>query len=71
MADPEDWIDPLNGYAYDSFNPDALMQATVRNGQIELPGGASYKVLVLPQPHPMSPTAKRMTPAVAKKILLN
>ena len=28
MADPEDWIDPLNGYAYDSFNPDALMMMT-------------------------------------------
>ena len=25
MADPEDWIDPLNGYAYDCFNPDVLM----------------------------------------------
>lgn len=68
MADPENWIDPLHGYAYDCFNPDVLMQATVRNGRVELPGGASYKVLVLPQPHPMSPTAKRMTPAVAKKI---
>ncbi|HEX6427503.1 MAG TPA: glycosyl hydrolase, partial [Niastella sp.] len=68
MADPENWIDPLHGYAYDCFNPDVLMQATVRNGRVEFPGGASYKVLVLPQPHPLSPTAKRMTPAVAKKI---
>ena len=33
MADPEDWIDPLNGYAYDSFNPDVLMRMTVKNGQ--------------------------------------
>jgi hypothetical protein len=68
MADPENWIDPLHGYAYDCINPDALLKAAVRNGHIELPGGASYKVLVLPQPHPMSPTAKRMTPAVIKKI---
>ena len=68
MADPENWIDPLHGYAYDCINPDALMKASVRNGRIELPGGASYKLLVLPQPHSMSPTAKRMTPAVAKKI---
>ncbi|WP_207514144.1 glycosyl hydrolase [Longitalea luteola] len=68
MADPEDWIDPLQGYAYDCFNPDVLMKATVRNGRVEFPGGASYKILVLPQPHPMSPVNKRMTPAVAKKI---
>ena len=68
MADPEKWIDPLHGYAYDCFNPDVLMQATVNNGRVAFPGGASYKVLVLPQPHPMSPVAKRMTPAVIKKI---
>ena len=68
MADPEKWIDPLHGYAYDCFNPDVLLKATVRNGRVEFPGGASYAVLVLPQPHPMSPVAKYMTPAVAKKI---
>jgi hypothetical protein len=68
MADPEKWVDPLHGYAYDCFNPDVLMQATVRNGRVAFPGGASYKVLVLPQPHPLSPVAKRMMPAVIKKI---
>ncbi len=67
MADPENWVDPLHGYTYDCFNPDVLLQATVRNGRVEFPGGASYKVLVLPQPHPLSPVAKRMTPAVIKK----
>jgi hypothetical protein len=68
MADPENWIDPLQGYAYDSFNPDVLLQATVRNGRVELPGGASYKILVLPQPHPLSLQKKYMTPAIANKI---
>ena len=68
MADPENWIDPLHGYAYDSFNPDVLLQATVRNGRVEFPGGASYRVLVLPQAHPMSPNKKIMTPVIAKKI---
>lgn len=48
MADPEDWIDPLRGYKYDSFNRDVLLQyAKVRNGRIELPGGASYGLPVL------------------------
>jgi hypothetical protein len=67
IADPQQWIDPLHGYAYDSFNPDALQKATVRNGRIELPGGASYKVLVLPAAHSMMPDNK-LSPAAAKKI---
>ena len=55
MADPEDWIDPLNGYAYDSFNPDVLMTMKVVNGRVVTPGGASYAVLVIPGKHPMNP----------------
>jgi hypothetical protein len=55
MADPEDWIDPLHGYAYDSFNPDVLRLAAVKNGRIELPGGASYGLLVVPLPNKLSP----------------
>ena len=74
MADPEDWADALNGYAYDSFNPDALLHgASVKNGRIVLPGGASYAMLVVPYGHPMQPNAGYMSVAVAKKIqqLLN
>jgi hypothetical protein len=69
MADPENWVDPLNGYAYDSFNPDALMMMAVKNGRIVLPGGASYSILVLPGKHPMHPNTGLMSVAVAKKIL--
>ncbi|MBC2605234.1 DNA-binding protein [Pelagicoccus albus] len=55
MADPEDWIDPLRGYAYDSINRDALLRlATVEDGRIVLPGGGSYAVLVVPQERPMA-----------------
>ena len=51
MADPEKWINPLRGYSYDSMNKDALLRlARVENGRLVLPGGASYKVLVLPMP---------------------
>ena len=60
MTDPADWIDPLHGYAFDSFNPDALFRlATVHNGRIELPGGASYACLVIPGP---------TSPAAAKRL---
>ena len=44
----EDWINPLNGYAYDSFNKEVLLQARGENGQLVFPSGASYKELLLP-----------------------
>ncbi len=69
MADPEDWIDPLNGYTYDSFNPDALMMMKVQNGRVVLPGGASYAVLVFPDVHQMNPNNHLMSLKVARKIL--
>lgn len=69
MADPEKWIDPLNGYSYDSFNPDALELATVKNGRIVMPGGASYAMLVIPGRHPMHPNSSLMSVAVARKVL--
>lgn len=70
MADPADWIDPLHGYAFDSFNPDALLHlATVRDGRIELPGGASYGLLVLPGATPMNPDPGAVSAAVALRLL--
>jgi hypothetical protein len=69
MADPEDWIDPLRGYKYDSFNRDALLRfARVRKGRIELPGGASYGLLVIPASRKMSPEGNLMTPGVALRL---
>jgi hypothetical protein len=69
LPDPVDWVDPLRGYAYDSINRDALLRlATVREGRIELPGGASYAVLVLPAARPMSPEGDRMSPEVAARL---
>jgi hypothetical protein len=70
MADPEDWIDPLNGYAYDSFNPDALLRlASVKNGRIVLPGGASYATMVIPGKNVMQPNGGLMSLPIAKKLL--
>ena len=68
MADPEQWVDPLRGYAYDSFNRDALLRlAKAENGRMVLPGGASYRVLVVPGSHPMNPE-NPMSDAVRAKI---
>lgn len=69
MADPEDWIDPLNGYAYDSFNPDILLQMKVVNGRVVTPGGASYALLVFPAKHPLNPNSLWLTKKVAVKII--
>lgn len=69
MADPEDWTDALNGYSYDSFNKDALLRLVrTENGRMVLPGGASYRVLVLPKPHALSPDCSYMSVEVATKI---
>lgn len=44
-----DWVNPLNGYAYDSFNQDVLMHhSRARDGLMVLDGGANYRVLVVP-----------------------
>nr|WP_294895606.1 glycosyl hydrolase [uncultured Pedobacter sp.] len=52
----EDWVNPLNGYAYDSFNPDALQNAFVENGRVKFSkNGVAYKILVLPIENVMNP----------------
>jgi hypothetical protein len=62
-------VDPLHGYAYDSFNKDALLRlAKVENGRIVLPGGASYSLLVVPGAQKMNPDSTSMSPEVAKKL---
>lgn len=71
MADPENWIDPLNGYAYDSFNKDVLLnRAKVESGRVVLSGGASYAVLVVPGNRKMSPRGgEQMSLSVARKLV--
>ncbi len=44
------------GYDFDGCSPNILMtRAEVRNGRIVFPGGASYRLLVLPQCETMTP----------------
>lgn len=68
MADPEKWINPMRGYNYDSMNKDALLRlATVKDGRIEMPGGSSYRVLVLPLAHQLMPDTT-LSPEVRSKV---
>ena len=70
LTDALDWLDPLNGYAYDSFNKDAFLRlASVKNGRIVLPGGASYGLLVIPGARKMDPEGNKMSLEVARKML--
>ncbi len=61
--------DPLNGYSYDSFSPDALLMMKVKDGRVVLPGGATYAVLVFPDDYPMNSNSHSMSLVVARKIL--
>ncbi|GAB3917599.1 glycosyl hydrolase [Mucilaginibacter boryungensis] len=67
MEVAETFTDPLRGYAYDSMNKDALLTATVKNGRVVLPGGASYGVLVIPAADKMNPIGK-LSARVSDKI---
>ena len=67
IADPKDWINPLNGYQYDSFNPDVLLNSvSVKNKEIVLPNGATYKVLVVPQDKLVGEDARRKIEKIRK-----
>jgi hypothetical protein len=56
LALTPDWVNPLRGYSYDTFNPDMLFRlGKSENGRLNLPGGASYGLLVLPLASPLAP----------------
>ncbi len=43
------------GYNFDGCAPETLLKATVRNKQLVLPGGTTYRVLVLPETGTITP----------------
>lgn len=56
MYNPVDWVDPLRGYAYDSFNPHALLNAArVEAGTVVFSDHSTYRVLVVPGKHLLNP----------------
>jgi hypothetical protein len=69
IADPENWVDPLNGYAYDSYNKDALMRLTsVKDGRLTLSTGGDYRMLIIPGAHKMSPNKNMLSDEAAARI---
>ncbi|WP_420146814.1 glycosyl hydrolase, partial [Spirosoma sp.] len=70
MADPENWVNPLRGYAFDSFNPDALTTlAKVQNGKVSFAPETSYSLLVLPRQHPLQLNNAFATPETLAKLV--
>ena len=55
MTKAEDWINPLHGYKYDSFNHDVLRGMRVEDGEVVTRDGMRYKALVIPQARKMNP----------------
>ena len=56
-----DTIPDRKGYNFDGCSPGQLYKATVKDNKIVFPGGATYRLLVLP-------SFQTMTPALLKKI---
>lgn len=69
MADPEAWVNPLRGYAYDSFNPDVLSTAAVKNGEVVFASGTAYKILIFPGDMKMNPNYQYISYETVKKLL--
>ena len=57
----EEPIRDRRGYNFDGCSPAQLLTAAVRGNMIVFPGGASYKIMVMP-------AVKTMTPALLEKI---
>lgn len=70
MADPEKWVNALRGYAYDSFNPDALANsAKVINGKVQFTEGTAYPILVFPSGMKLNPNSDKIAPKTLEKLL--
>lgn len=57
----QDFLPDRKGYNFDGCSPSQMLKATVKNGKIAFPSGASYSLLVLPK-------TETMTPALVSKI---
>lgn len=51
----DDFLPDRKGYNFSGVAPSQLMRATVKNGKIVFPSGASFNILVLPKVETMTP----------------
>ncbi|WP_435132746.1 glycosyl hydrolase [Formosa sp. A9] len=55
-TDLSQWVNALNGYKYDSFNSDVLLNAEVKDGKVVFKDALAYNFLVFPDARKMMPT---------------
>ena len=67
-TDLSQWVNALNGYKYDSFNSDVLMNAEVVNGKVVFRNALTYNFLVFPDSRKMMPT-NMLSLEVAEKMV--
>jgi len=68
-TDLSQWVNAMNGYQYDSFNADVLLNnAKVVNGKVVFSNSIEYGALLFPGSHKMAPN-KMISLAVVEKIL--
>ena len=68
-TDLSQWVNAMNGYQYDSFNADVLLNnAKVEKGKVVFSNSIEYGALLFPGSHKMAPN-KMISLAVAQKIL--
>jgi hypothetical protein len=68
-TDLSQWVNAMNGYHYDSFNADVLLNnAKVENGKVVFSESIQYGALLFPGSHKMAPN-KIISLEVAQKIL--
>ncbi|MEL1239986.1 glycosyl hydrolase [Flavobacterium flavipallidum] len=68
-TDLSQWVNPMNGYQYDSFNADVLLRkAKVVNGKVSFDGGIEYGALLFPGSRRMAPN-NMISLAVTEKML--
>ncbi|MBD0823763.1 glycosyl hydrolase [Aestuariibaculum marinum] len=67
-TDLSEWVNALNGYKYDSFNTDVLLNAEVKDGKVVFKNALTYKFLVFPDHRKMMPS-NIMSLQVAQKLV--
>ncbi|MES2892953.1 MAG: glycosyl hydrolase [Bacteroidota bacterium] len=69
ITEAGNWVDPLNGYAYDSYNKDAMLRLTsIKNKRLIVGGSNGYQLLVVPGKSKMNPGANYLSGEVLMKL---
>lgn len=55
LDNPRAWLPDRKGYNFDGCPPSMLFKASVKGGSVTFPGGATYRLLVLPDYTTMTP----------------